>query len=190
MNRPRTDIGTFAGCDDDSDVVANSPNVDSKILICISDHGHMVDSESILCFSDGNISYSTIGSWIDEMDHSDLVYISGGNRSGLAGPELRGPGKTVICSMGADQVSFPDLFNITRGLEDPTSDIDGDGEVSYHEAYLKECYNLRFSDQDRKISSDLGGIYYPFTTAMGSIFATFLESPAPWATSTTESMSL
>ena len=62
MNRPRTDIGTFAGCDDDSDVVINSSDVDSKILICISDHGHMVDSESILCFSDGNISYSTMGS--------------------------------------------------------------------------------------------------------------------------------
>ncbi len=148
MNRPRTDIGTFAGCDDDSDVVINSSDVDSEIVIYVSDHGHMVDSESALRFSDGNISYSTIGSWIDEMDHSDLVYISGGNRSGLAGPELRGPGKTVICSMGADQVSFPDLFNITRGLEDPTSDIDGDGEVSYHEAYLKEREELRFSDQD------------------------------------------
>ncbi|RLF65709.1 MAG: hypothetical protein DRN57_08525, partial [Thermoplasmata archaeon] len=61
MNRPRTDIGTFAGCDDDSDVVINSSDVDSEIVIYVSDHGHMVDSESALRFSDGNISYSTMG---------------------------------------------------------------------------------------------------------------------------------
>jgi hypothetical protein len=41
-----------------------------------------------------------------------------------------------------------DLFNITRGLNDPSADLNFDGEVSYHEAFMKECYNLRFEDQD------------------------------------------
>ena len=145
------------GCDDDPTIsnieeafswLENTSESSSQPVIYISDHVIWSMGNLTFRFSDGNITISTINEWLNSTIYQELTFILGGNRSGLAGPELRGPGKTVICSMVADQVSFPDLFNITRGLEDPTSDIDGDGEVSYHEAFLKEREELRFSDQD------------------------------------------
>jgi hypothetical protein len=74
--------------------------------------------------------------------------ILNGNRSALAGPVLSSSSRDIFCSMRYDQEFDQDLFNITRGLYDPTADTDYDGEVSYHEAFMKECYNLRNEDQD------------------------------------------
>jgi len=47
--------------------------------------------------------------------------ILNGNRSALAGPDLKDSSREIFCSMDSNQSFDHDLFNITRGLEDPTS---------------------------------------------------------------------
>ena len=77
-----------------------------------------------------------------------MTVILNGERSGLGGEDLADPSRDVICSMGSNQQMNPDLFNITRSLEDPTADMNMDGKVSFVEAYWKEVDNLSVTGQD------------------------------------------
>ena len=131
----------------------NTSESSSQPIIYIHDHEKLILGNVTFQFSDGNISADTINSWISSTEYSDLTMILNGNRSALAGSDLQDPSRDIICSMRSNQTFSQDIFNITRGLTDPTADYDKDGEVSYTEAYLRECYNLRFDDQDPQIYS-------------------------------------
>jgi hypothetical protein len=109
----------------------NSTSI-TEIVIYISDHAQGIDP--YYTFNDGNISLSTIDSWLDQSQYSYMTIILNGERSGLGGPNLIGSSRDIICSMEADQASM-DLFNITRSLEDPEADLNFDGIVDYIEAF-------------------------------------------------------
>ncbi|MDG6226263.1 MAG: hypothetical protein QCI82_12265, partial [Candidatus Thermoplasmatota archaeon] len=117
-------------------------------VIYISDHAQGIMNDIFLIFDDGNISTTQIDSWLDLIECSSVTVILNGERSGLAGPDLTGPSRDIICSMGSNQTMNPDQFNITRSLEDPTADTNNDGKVSFVEAYWKEVDNLSGTGQD------------------------------------------
>lgn len=139
-----------------SDLEANVSNVESafnnlidnnsiekEVIIYLSDHGGPpCSNNTIFRFSDGNISVDQVDQWIGNISFSQLDVIVGGIHSGSAGPELAGSDRTIMCSMGSDEDRNPDLFNITRGLNDITADTDGNGEVSFVEAFWSEFYTV------------------------------------------------
>ena len=120
----------------------------TEVVVYISDHAQAINNENYFLFDDGNISIDTVDSWLDQVQCNQMTIVLNGERSGLGGPDLSDPGRDVICSMGANQSFSPDLFNITRSLEDPSADTNHDGQVSYIEAYWKEVENLQGTDQD------------------------------------------
>jgi len=126
----------------------NTSSSSSQPVIYISDHVKWVLGNSTFQFSDGNITANSIDDWFDETEYQELTVILNGNRSALAGSDLSGTDRDILCSMGSTQSFQTDQFNITRSLEDPTADSNSDGEVSYMEAFLKEDQNLQFDTQD------------------------------------------
>ena len=126
----------------------NTSESSSQPVVYISDHVIWALGNVTFRFSDGNITTSAINSWLNSTIYQELTMILTGNRSGLACEEISSNNREVISSMRWDQTFHPDPFNITRGLRDSSADINRDGEVSYYEAFLKERYTLRFSDQD------------------------------------------
>ena len=147
--------------DPDSDGPANVSNIedafdwlkdecesDTEVIIYIFDHIIAINNEETFLFDDGNITASTIDSWLDDVSYSRTTIILNGERSGLGGPDLTGPSRDVMCSMRSYQTSDPDLFNITRSLEDPSADLDGDEKVSFIEAYWNEVILLSGTGQD------------------------------------------
>jgi len=124
----------------------SGPN--TEVTVYVFDHILMIDNEATLLFDDTNISLQIFDSWLDQVQCSKMTVILNGERSSLAGPDLSGPSRNVICSMGSGQTYDPDLFNITRSLEDPTADMNDDEIVDYIEAYWKEVENLQGSGQD------------------------------------------
>ncbi|MFO8050408.1 MAG: hypothetical protein R6V01_01760, partial [Thermoplasmatota archaeon] len=93
------------------------------------------------------ISADTMDSWMDQIQCSSITVILNGERSGMAGPDLQDPERDIICSMGANEEYDPDLFNITRSLEDPTADTNNDGVVDFIEAFWKEVELLEATGQ-------------------------------------------
>jgi hypothetical protein len=130
-----------------NNIIENS--IGSKeIMIYISDHIYDTNSETILFFTDGNISSTVISCWLENMTYSKLTFIMNGVHSGLAGPEFCGALRDIICSMSSTATFSPDQFNITRGLSNPKADTNKDGEVSFVEAYYSErSYLRRISNQ-------------------------------------------
>ena len=142
------DISNVSNVESGFDRLRSDPDPHKEIVIYISDHVPPLSGDQVFRFVDGNISMSLIDSWIDDISCVFSTVIVGGNYSGVVGPELSDPGRDVICSMGASQLFSPDLFNITRSLEDYSADTNQDGRVSYIEAYWKEVENLQEYDQD------------------------------------------
>ena len=120
-----------------SDLIFES-TLNTEVVIYISDNGHAENEYPSLWFRDGNISGIQFDQWFDQIVCSELTFIIGGNRSGIIGPNVTDPERTVMSSMNEDQVSFPDLFNITRSLEDPESDTNEDGVVDFLEGFYHE----------------------------------------------------
>ena len=141
-------ISNVSNVESGFDRLRSDSDPDKEIVIYISDHVPPLSGDRVFRFVDGNISMSLIDSWIDDITCVFSTVIVGGNYSGVVGPELSDPVRDVICSMGANQSFSPDLFNITRSLEDPSADTNHDGQVSYIEAYWKEVDNLQGTDQD------------------------------------------
>jgi len=69
----------------------NTSESSSQPVVYISDHVIWALGNVTFRFSDGNITTSAINSWLNSTIYQELTFILGGNRSGLAGPELRGP---------------------------------------------------------------------------------------------------
>ena len=137
----------LSNIEDGFDSLIEDDEEDKDILIYISDHcGGMINGATFE-FSNETLNVSTIDIWMDEMVFDDLTFIIGGDRSGLAGPELEADDRVIISSMGSDEMSTPDLFNITRSLECAWADFNNDGHVSYIEAFLREKYRLFFEPQ-------------------------------------------
>ena len=118
-----------------------------EVVIYVSDHSKENLGEVVFQFDDGDISTSTIDSWIDDMVYNEITIIIGGDRSGLAGPELFETGRVVMSSMDYDEVVDKDQFDIARSLNDPDADADEDGEVTFTEAFDNEVTLLASSDQ-------------------------------------------
>ncbi len=147
--------------DPDSDGPANVTNIENafnwledesgsntEVLVYIFDHIVIINSEETFLFNDGNISAFVIDSWLDEVTYSSMTIILNGERSGCGGSVLSGPFRDVMCSMRSYQTCDPDLFNITRSLEDLSADLDNDGVVSFVEAFRKEVIILGGTGQD------------------------------------------
>ncbi len=126
----------------------NNCQSSDEVIIYISDHAKRVFNETYFTFNDGDISTSTIDSWIDEIDCVHTTVIINGEKSGLAGIDLQESSRDIICSMEYDQEYDPDLFNITRSLEDPASDTNNDEIVDFIEAFWRENYLLTGTGQD------------------------------------------
>jgi hypothetical protein len=139
---------TVSNIEEAFDWLEESSFPDTEIVIYIFDHEQWIDNETFFRFDDGNISSSTIDALIDQIICDKLTMILNGERSALAGPDLVGSNRDIICSMGANQANFPDSFNITRSLEDPEADLNQDNIVDYIEAYWKEVEWLQGSGQD------------------------------------------
>ena len=131
--------GSRSACDGDPNItniqsafswLQNTSCQSSQPAIYIYDHEKLICGNISFRFSDGNISASTIDGWLDSTEYQNLTMILNGNRSALAGPDLKDSSREIFCSMRSTQSFDEDLFNITRGLNDPTSDIDDDGDVS------------------------------------------------------------
>jgi len=120
----------------------------TEVMVYIFDHITMIADEETFQFDDGNIEVDTIELCLEDVECLSMTVILNGERSGLGGPILFDGCRDVICSMGPDQDMDPDLFNITRSLKDPSADLDGDGEVSFIEAYWNEVILLRGAGQD------------------------------------------
>ncbi|MBN1389435.1 MAG: hypothetical protein JXA22_02220 [Candidatus Thermoplasmatota archaeon] len=131
------------------DWLINSSTQDTKVTIYISDHEQSINNEHYFIFDDGNLTSTLIDMWLDQVQCNEMTVILNGERSALAGPDLSCPSRDIICSMGSDQEFYPDQFNITRGLEDPSADLDYSGSVDYIEAYLSEKELIsQYSEQD------------------------------------------
>lgn len=129
------------------ELVANDTNSNKDVVIWISDHQGAI-IESYLQLDGGKLYSSDMDTWMDDMVYEDLTLILGGERSGLAGSDLCQNGRTIMSSMGPNQ-EVDDGFDIARSLSDPSADSDGDGEVSYKEAFNNEKSYL--TDQDPQI---------------------------------------
>lgn len=145
------------GCDDDPTVsnienaffwLENTSQPSSQPVIYVCDHEKLISGIVNFRFADGNISANTIDGWLDSTRYQDLTLILNGNRSALAGPVLSSSARDIFCSMRSYQSFDQDLFNITRGLTDPSADLNFDGEVSYYEAFRKEELLLTGTGQD------------------------------------------
>ena len=121
---------------------------ETEVVIYIYDHAQCISNENYLIFNDGNISFNCINGWLNQTSYGKMTVILNGKQSGIGGPELKEGIRDIICSMGSFQEYNPDLFNITRSLEDSSADTNQDGQVSYIEAYWKEVGNLQEYDQD------------------------------------------
>ena len=141
----------LSNVEDGFDALVDDDEEDKDIVIYISDHcGGYVDHATFE-FSSETLNVSTVDGWIDDMIFDDLTFIIGGGRSGLAGPELDGSGRVIISSMSSTDQSFPDQFNMTRGLECGRADFNNDGRVSFIEAFFMEKFMLFFEDQTPQI---------------------------------------
>ncbi len=129
------------------DLIAFEDPLD-EVIIYISDHEQGVLGNSSFVFIDDSITADTISFWMDSIDYTEATMILNGNKSGLAGPELKDPDRVVISSMDWDQAYDPDLFNITRSLKDLSADSNNDGVVSFIEAFWKEVILLNGTGQD------------------------------------------
>ncbi len=127
-------------------ITESSPQDD--VIIYIYDHEKRVLNETYFIFDDGNISSGTIDHWMDQISCSSITVVLNGERSGLGGPDLQGPERDIICSMRSYQTYDPDLFNITRSLEDPLADSNNDGVVDLIEAFWMEDFLLTGTGQD------------------------------------------
>ena len=125
--------------EDSFDSLINNFDPNKEIVIYITDHEQGTMGNSYFEFVDGNISSSTFDGWMDEISCSELTVILLGNRSGLSGDTLSDSNRLVMSSMRYDETNNPDQFNITRSLEDPLSDTNGDGTITYEEAFHWEC---------------------------------------------------
>ncbi len=126
----------------------NNSQSSDEVIIYISDHAKRLFNETYFSFDDGDISTSTIDSWIDEIDCIHTTVIINGEKSGLGGIDLQDSSRDIICSMEHDQEYDPDLFNITRSLEDPAADTNNDEVVDFIEAFWRENYLLTGTGQD------------------------------------------
>jgi len=128
--------------------LSQASSSEDEVVIYIYDHAQCINNEVRLSLNDGNLSVQTLDSWLDQVECWNMTLIVNGERSGLAGPDLSGPSRDIICSMGSEQQFDPDQFNITRSLEDPSADMNSDEIVDYIEAYWKEVENLEGSGQE------------------------------------------
>jgi hypothetical protein len=136
---PETDgPANISNVEDAFDWLQTNSISSDEVIIYISDHEKRVLNESYFLFDDGNISTDMIVSWLDQVQCSNLTIILNGERSGLGGYDLWNASRVVICSMGPEYECDPDLFNITRSLEDPLADQNDDGVVDYIEAFRNE----------------------------------------------------
>ncbi|MDG6225731.1 MAG: hypothetical protein QCI82_09485 [Candidatus Thermoplasmatota archaeon] len=120
-----------------------------RLSVYISDHvPPPMSNSSHFVFIDGNITFSDMDDVMGSIESSHTDIYVGGIHSGRSGNHLRGGDRTVICSMKGYQDIDPDQFALVRGLEDPTSDTNNDGKVSFVEAYWKEVENLSGTGQD------------------------------------------
>ncbi len=133
------------------DWLVNTSSSPSQPVIYLIDHEKKILGNITFQFSDGNISATTIDGWFDEIEYQHMTVILHGNRSALAGNDLSGSDRDIICSMGSTQSFQTDLFNITSSLEDPLADLNFDGEVSYVEAYWIEKMNLLLTGQSPQL---------------------------------------
>lgn len=121
------------------------------IYIYISDNGHAIQNDAEFQFEDGGISRSTIEDNLDDMTYSSLTFITLGNRSGLFGSDLLDTDRVIISSQAPYQEINPDLFNITRSLENSANDSNNDGIVDFVEAFNAEENLLIINPQDPEI---------------------------------------
>ena len=136
---------------DGFDYLIEDEENDKDVVIYISDHCSGIINGALFEFSGDTLEVSTIDGWIDDMKFDDLTFIIGGERSGLAGPELEADDRVIMSSMGSDEMSTPDLFNITRSLENDDADLNNNGEVSFVEAFYYEKSLLQVGTQTPQI---------------------------------------
>ncbi len=141
------EISNLTNIEEGFDSLIEDKEKDKDVVIYISDHCGGCINGAIFEFSNETLEVSTIDGWIDDMKFDDLTIIIGGDRSGLAGPELEDDDRVIMSSMGSDEMSTPDQFNITRSLEDEDADLNNNGEVSFIEAFYYEKNLLVSEDQ-------------------------------------------
>ncbi len=135
-------ISNLYNIEEGFDSLIEDKQKDKDIVIYISDHCGGIINGALFEFSGETLEASTIDGWIDDMRFDDLTFIIGGDRSGLAGSELEDDDRVIMSSMGSYEMSTPDQFNITRSLENDDADLNGNGEVSFVEAFYYEKYLL------------------------------------------------
>ncbi len=125
----------------------NNCDSNTKVAVYIMDHMQMINNQPRFRFDNGVTSASEMDSWLDQVSCAEMTVILNGEKSALCGPSLDTSSRDVICSMGSQQTYCPDNFDIADSLDDPSADTDGDGTVSYIEAYENEKDLLESSGQ-------------------------------------------
>ena len=127
--------------------LVNECGKNTNVKIYVSDNTHCINSQIRYRFTDGVLPCLDVVDWIDDMSYCSLDYFTLGNHSGLFGAQAIGDDRIIISSMGWDEAFSEDQFDITRGYNDPSADINNDGVVSTEEAFESERVTLLLTDQ-------------------------------------------
>jgi hypothetical protein len=139
---------TLSNIEDAFEWLEAESTTETEVTVYVSDHINSIESNVFFSFDDGNMTLSYMDSLLDQVEFSSITMILNGERSGYGCDYFGGTSRDILCSMGSTQDCDPDLFNITRSLEDPTADTNDDNIVSYVEAFWKEVDNLEETGQD------------------------------------------
>jgi len=123
--------------------VAARTNSNSLVFIAALDH--LEDSPPTYYYhaSDGNISNSQMGSWVNEIRSFNKMAIDvGGMHSGGFIPSLEGNNRVIATSHAAPESLSPHHYKLSEGLDTPSADTNHDGYVSFQEAHNYEVAKI------------------------------------------------
>ncbi len=148
------DISHVSNIEDGFDTLVQNDEQDNDIDIYSSDYCGGCVNGTIFEFSYEIFFVSTICVWIDDLVYDDLTLLNGGERSGLASPELEESGRVKRSSLELNEMSTPDGFNITRSLENPLSGKNGDETITSEEPFHLECDIFYYYGQNPRCGID------------------------------------
>jgi hypothetical protein len=123
--------------------IANHTNWNSLVFIAALDHTQDSPPNYYYHASDGNISNSQMGSWVNEIhSFNKMTIVVGGMHSGGFIPSLEGANRVVATSHASPESLSPHHYKLSEGLGTPSADINHDGYVSFQEAHNYEVVRI------------------------------------------------
>lgn len=123
--------------------VASQSNGNSLVFIAALDHSEFIPPTYYYHASNGLISNSQMGSWVNEITTFDkMAVVVGGMHSGGFISSLQGNDRVVATSHAASETLSPHHYKLSEGLSTSSADTNGDGYVSFQEAHNYEVAKI------------------------------------------------